>query len=113
MQQPLTMVRVANSRVPSSEASRWTLKRRTNTIAKVRSIESAGDSSAQLASEIKSLSKEEREQLLSEAQLPIYIPPDHALALKSDLSIPWNKLRTLARYRTYTHHTQKVCIPSL
>lgn len=43
---------------------------------------SGGDSSAQLAAEV---TKVEREALLSEAQLPIRIPPDHALALKADL----------------------------
>lgn len=88
---------MANNQVPSSEASRWTVRRRTRDIGRFRSMASVGDSSAQLAAEVRSLSTEEREQLLSQAQLPIHIPPDHALALKADLSIPWNKLRTLRR----------------
>lgn len=92
------MVQVANCRVPSSEASKWTLRRRTNNIHRVRSISSGGENTAQLADEMKSLSREEKEKLLSEAKLPILIPTDHALALKADLSIPWNKLRVLRRY---------------
>lgn len=64
---------------------------------RVRHVASAGASKAQLAAEVKSLSKEEREELVSKASLPVYIPPDHALAMKADLSIPWNKLRVLRR----------------
>ena len=56
-------------------------------------IASGGDSTTQLAAKIKSLSKAEREQ----ACLPIVIPPEHALAMKADLGIPWNKLRILRR----------------
>ena len=64
---------------------------------KVRSITSAGDSSAQLAAEVKALSREDREKILGDIRLPILIPADFALALKADLSIPWNKLRALRR----------------
>ena len=63
----------------------------------VRDIASGGDSTTQLAAEIKSLSKAEREDLLQQACLPIVIPPEHALAMKADLGIPWNKLRILRR----------------
>lgn len=74
------------------------MKRRTEGISLVRSITSGGDSTAQMAAEVKALSKEERESILQEAQLPIFIPTDHALAMKADLSLPWNKLRILRRY---------------
>ena len=74
------------------------MKRRTENISKVRSITSGGDNTAQLASEIKALSKAEREKLLFEVKLPIIIPTDQALAMKADLGIPWNKLRILRRY---------------
>ena len=63
----------------------------------VRDIASGGDSTTQLAAEIKSLSKAEREDLLQQTCLPIVIPPEHALAMKADLGIPWNKLRILRR----------------
>lgn len=95
--QPITLVQVASCRVSSSEASKWTLKRRTESIKRVRSLTSGGDTTVQMAAEVKSLSKEEREKIILEAQLPIIIPTDHALALKADLSIPWCKLRVLRR----------------
>jgi hypothetical protein len=44
------------------------------------------------------LTKVQREELLQEAQLPVVIQTSHALAIKADLSIPWNKLRILRRY---------------
>jgi hypothetical protein len=65
----------------------------------VREITSGGDTTAQLAAEIKALSKAEREELLQQAQLPVLIPTNHALAMKADLGIPWSKLRILRRCR--------------
>ena len=88
---------VTGCRVPSSDASSRTLKRRSDEIGRVRSIASGGDSTVQLQAEIKSLTKEERDELLYQAQLPIVIPSDHALAMKADLGLPWNKLRILRR----------------
>ena len=89
---------MAGCRVTSSEASARTLKRRTEMISRVRYITSGGDNMVQLASEIQSLTKAEREELLHNAQLPIIIPTSQALAMKADLGIPWNKLRILRRY---------------
>ena len=90
-------MQVTGCRVSSSKASARTLKRRTETISKVRSVISGGDNMRQLASEVKSLTKAEREELLGDAQLPVVIPTDQALAMKADLAIPWNKLRILRR----------------
>ncbi len=103
--QPITLVQVANCRVRSSDASKWTLKRRTEGISRVRSITSGGDTTAQMVAEYKSLSKEERAKVLQEAGLPITIPTDHSLALKANLSIPWNKLRVIRRY-IYIFHSR-------
>ena len=89
---------VSGSRTSSSEASRRTLKRRTDDISRVRDVTSGGESSAQLQAEVRSLTKEQREQLLQKAQLPVVIPTNHALAMKADLSLPWNKLRIIRRY---------------
>jgi len=50
-----------------------------------------------MEAEMKCLTKEERDQLLHQAQLPVVIPCDHALAIKADLGLPWNKLRILRR----------------
>ncbi len=84
-------------RVPTSGASRRTIKRRTEQIGRIRSLSSGGDSVAQLRAEMKSLSKEEREEILQEVGLPVAIPLDHSLAMKADLAIPWSKLRLLRR----------------
>jgi hypothetical protein len=51
-----------------------------------------------MQAEVKALSKDEREALLAEAQLPVHIPPNHVLAMKADLAIPWNKMRKISRY---------------
>lgn len=58
---------------------------------------SGGDSLPQLQCEIRCLSKEERQQLLHGAGLPVVIPTDHALAMKADLSLSWEKLRVIRR----------------
>ena len=50
-----------------------------------------------LVDEVKALPKAARQDLLNEASLPLEIPADHALAMKANLSISWNKLRTLRR----------------
>ena len=81
----------------SAVASRWTLRCRTKDIGRVRSISSGSESSAQLAAEVRALSREEREKLLPDVKPPIHIPADYVLTIKADLSIPWNKLRSLRR----------------
>ena len=89
---------VSSCRVSSSAASRRTLKRRSDELKRIRSFTSGGDSSAQLQAEIKSLTKEQREELLQGIHLPVVIPTEQALAMKADLGIPWNKLRIIRRY---------------
>ena len=84
-------------RVPTADASKRTVERRSEVLSAVRQIASGGDTSAQFAAEVKSLSQVEREDLLQQAQLPVVIPADHALAMKADLGIPWTKLRILRR----------------
>lgn len=84
-------------RVKSSKASSKTLSHRTRTLTQLRTSISGGDTSMQLQSELHALSKEEREAVLQEAQLPIQIPPDHALAMKADLALPWAKMRVVSR----------------
>ena len=91
-------MKVPSSRVPSTEASRRTVKRRVKVIDTVREGASGNDSSFQFTAEINYLSREQREELLQQAQLPLVIPADHALALKANLSIPWTKFRVLRRY---------------
>ena len=54
---------------------------------------SGGESTTQMQSEIRCMSKEDRQELLKSAGLPVVIPADHALYLKAELSLPWNKLQ--------------------
>ena len=95
--QPISLVPISGCRISSSEASRRTLKRKTDDISRIRNIASGGESSAQLKAEIRSLTMEQREELLQQAQLPVVIPTNHALAIKADLSLPWIKLRVIRR----------------
>ena len=50
-----------------------------------------------LEEEIQAMPREKRRELLW-GSLPVEIPVDHSLAIKSSLSISWNKLRKLRRY---------------
>ena len=61
---------------------------------------SGGDSNSQLNHEVTHLTREAREAVLGKASLPIqvHVPVDHALAMKSDLQLPWNRMRELRRY---------------
>lgn len=90
----------------SSEACRKTVSHRSRALTELRDHISGGDASLQMRSEIRALSKEEREAVLQEAGLPIEIPPNHALAMKADLSLPWSKMRVISRYTT-PFHTRK------
>lgn len=51
----------------------------------------------QLQSEVKALSKTEREAVLKDAHLPVEIPPEHVLSMKADLGLPWTKVRKISR----------------
>lgn len=64
-------------------------------------IISKGASAEQFQYEVKALSKEDRQALLEKvniAKSTATVSPEDVLALKADLSIPWNKLRFLRRY---------------
>lgn len=94
---PITLVQVPAGRVESSTACTKTVLNRTRVLSAVRGITSCSDNTSQLAAEVKALSKVERQSLLEQAQLPISVPANDALAMKADLSMPWNKLRVLRR----------------
>ena len=89
---------VSRCRVASSEASSRTLRRRSQQLDRVRDVVSGGSSTEQMQYEIAHLTKESREAILGEASLPVKIPVDHGLAMKSDLQLPWNKMRAIRRY---------------
>ncbi len=73
---------VSTTRVATSDASSRTVQRRVQQVKELRENLGVG-----LEEELRALPKNERQQLLREAALPIEIPSDHSLA--------WNKLRTL------------------
>ena len=73
------------------------MRRRSHEIANLRKIVSKDDSTVQLQREIQVMPREERKQLLKEANFEAEIPPDHGLAMKADLCLLWNKLRVLRR----------------
>lgn len=58
--------------------------------------------------EVKALSRDDRQALLEQAKISDAISPNNILALKVDLSIPWNKLRFLRRYRYIQVYTNKL-----
>lgn len=95
------MLRITTPKVESSSASARTLKRRSSEIEQVREVISKGAPMDQLQHELKTLTKEDRQSLLDQASVhdaAIAISPNDVLAMKSDLSIPWNKFRILRRY---------------
>ena len=99
--QPLTFVQVNQPRVESAKASVRSLRRRSLVLRDVRQQVSAGDDSAQvqLSNEIKTSTRDVRSKLLQDLQgtVCINVPTETSLAMKADLSIPWNTLRTMRR----------------
>ena len=83
---------VSSSSVSAGEASSRTVRRRVHQVHSLRDV-----LGVQLEDEVKALSRSERELLLKEVALPVTVPIEHSLAIKSSLSISWNKLRTLGR----------------
>ena len=53
------------------------------------------DNKAQLQAEVKMLTSEERQDLLTSVGITVDIPPEQGLAIKADFAIPWNKLRII------------------
>ena len=83
---------VSSGSTLAAEACPRTVRRRMHQVQSLR--DALGVS---IEDEVNTLSKGEREQLLKDIALPVAIPLDHSLAIKSNLSISWNKLRTLRR----------------
>ena len=68
----------------------------------VREAISKGSCVDQLQNEVKSLTKEDRQSLLQTAtDDTVAVSANDVLAMKADLSIPWNKLRVLRRLKIY------------
>ena len=64
----------------------------------IRQVVSGGAHIEQLQDEVGTLTEDERQQLLLQSKpLRIQIPVKEGLAMKADLGIPWNEMRTLRR----------------
>ena len=88
--QPISLMQVPSNRATAADASVRTVTRRMSHVQAVREVMGVS-----VDDEIKALSRTEREKLLAGISLPLEISVDHSLAMKSNLSISWNKLRTL------------------
>ena len=82
----------------SPEASSKTVKQRSTTIRK----DISADPEYQLQSELKGLSKSAREDLLK-SELTAEVTAEQSVAMKEDLGIPWNKLRTIRYIYIYIY----------
>ena len=95
--QPLTLTKITKPSISSSEASQRTLRRRSGELDRHRSVSSGGAELAQLSHEVQSLKPEEKRQLLEDMDFKIEIPALTGLALKADLCLPWNRMRSMKR----------------
>jgi hypothetical protein len=64
-------------------ASQKTLRRQSLQLETVGEVISGGSPAEKMDAEVKSLPKDRREELLREASLPLVIPADHGLAMKT------------------------------
>ena len=98
---PQTFTRTTQGRIGSDTASTRTVQRRASELQqhKTTVCGSASSSHAQDAAELRSLSKEKRQQLLKDAGVGcLSLSASAALSLQTDLNMPWNQLRKLRRW---------------
>lgn len=71
----------------------------------MRTIISGNSSSVQLQSELQTQPIEEREKIVKSIS-SVRITAEHSLAMKTELQLPWNKLRELRRqvFNTFKPH---------
>ena len=63
---------------------------------------SKGSNITQLKAEVRTMSREDKQALLEDIEFKIEIPAVAALAMKSDLCLPWNRMRRMRRYTANT-----------
>ena len=83
---------VTNNKCPVSKASSKTLFRYRKQVQKVRHVLTSDDPTALLWEMIRCLSKNEKNSLLKDAGITLDISPEQGLAIKADLTLPWNKI---------------------
>ena len=95
-------MKMTSPRVTSSQASTRTVRERARRIGGMWGVVSGGDSALQPSREAGGQTADDRKKLLDEllklpgnfkAQVSLY----ESLALKSDLQIPWTKMRAMRR----------------
>ena len=89
--------------VSSTDACSKTIRRRSSELEQHRSIASGGADLVQLQAEVKGRSLAEKKALLTDLEFKIELPALTGLALKADLCLPWNKMRTIPS----THYITK------
>ena len=62
-----------------------------------REVISGGSPAEQMGAKVKSLPKERRKDLLKEASLPLVIPANHGLAMKTTHRFTWKQMRGVRR----------------
>ena len=61
--------------------------------------------SVQAGKLVKSFDQDTRLNIMKIAKiLPVEISPEHMIAMKVDLAIPWEKLKTISRYFVHIEH---------
>ena len=110
--QPLSLARVSQARVATSWASEQTKRRRSSRLDEVRHTISGGGEAAkeQLAHE---LGKEGRQKMLRESNFSVELTTEESLAMKANLSLPWNKLRIMRRYRMHVYTCTECTRPQM
>lgn len=86
--------------IPSGRAASRTVRQRSQSLSNFRQTVSAQDPASQLAHEVLSTPEEERKKLLEEIKrvdFVIKVPVRTSLAMKADMSIPWNQLKLFRR----------------
>lgn len=94
---------MSTPRVASDVASGTTLRRRSKHLALQRTQLSKEEEMAQLAHELKFTTQRKREDLIKslfkdEKTVRVKISPEQSLAMKTDLQLPWKKMRVMRRY---------------
>ncbi|KAL5516708.1 hypothetical protein EMCRGX_G002113 [Ephydatia muelleri] len=95
---PMIFMKLTKARHPTTAACSRTVKTRHSEKHTARSVMSGGEPSALLESEVLTLNDEEKKSLLEKAGITnVSISPAEVLAIKTGLTIPWNRLRILRR----------------
>ena len=95
LHKPMSLLRLKSTRLSSAQASRWTVRRRSNEIASVQEVISGGAAAVQLQAELSILTDDDRRELLKP---PITeISPEDSLAMKAGALLPWKKIRIMRR----------------